>query len=155
MGWNNIFETREFNYGGREKERGGGVATLTTYFIVVASLMMWNNMLRTTEFMYEERERWNVIYGEYMVEEHFISAIEETNNKNPLEPLLIYYDSDEVRRQVAASTQRFKEGTLVYIFVRLYVDMYAVVPLYFKSMSYLLSAFDFTKLHFLAVVSLK
>ncbi|XP_006361990.1 fatty acid amide hydrolase-like isoform X2 [Solanum tuberosum] len=45
------------------------------------------------------------------VAEHFISAIEESNNKNPLAPLLISYDPDEVRRQADASTQRFKEGS--------------------------------------------
>ncbi|XP_060168003.1 fatty acid amide hydrolase-like [Lycium barbarum] len=43
--------------------------------------------------------------------EHFISAIEEFNNKNPLAPLLISYDPDEVRRQAAASVQRFEEGS--------------------------------------------
>ncbi|CAN4107842.1 unnamed protein product [Withania somnifera] len=43
--------------------------------------------------------------------EHFISAIEEFNNQNPLAPLLISFDPDEVRRQAAASTQRFKEGS--------------------------------------------
>ncbi|KAM3291339.1 hypothetical protein P3S67_019628 [Capsicum chacoense] len=47
------------------------------------------------------------------VAEHFISAIEESNNQNPLAPLLICYDPDEVRRQAVASTQRFKEDTLV------------------------------------------
>ncbi|XP_049351368.1 fatty acid amide hydrolase-like isoform X3 [Solanum verrucosum] len=45
------------------------------------------------------------------VAEHFISAIEESNNKNPLAPLLISYDPDEVKRQADASTQRFKEGS--------------------------------------------
>ncbi|KAL3350368.1 hypothetical protein AABB24_023046 [Solanum stoloniferum] len=43
--------------------------------------------------------------------ENFISAIEESNNQNPLAPLLISYDPDEVRRQAAASTQRFEEGS--------------------------------------------
>ncbi|XP_015158274.1 fatty acid amide hydrolase-like isoform X3 [Solanum tuberosum] len=45
------------------------------------------------------------------VAESFISAIEESNNQNPLAPLLISYDPDEVRRQAAASTQRFEEGS--------------------------------------------
>ncbi|CAN4107847.1 unnamed protein product [Withania somnifera] len=45
------------------------------------------------------------------VAEHFISAIEEFNDQNPLAPLLVSYDPDEVRRQAAASMQRFKEGS--------------------------------------------
>lgn len=56
------------------------------------------------------------------VAEHFISAIEESNNQNPLAPLLICYDPDEVRRQAVASTQRFKEDTLVYTFLWSYTD---------------------------------
>ncbi|CAN4112015.1 unnamed protein product [Withania somnifera] len=44
----------------------------------------------------------------YRVAEHFISAIEESNNPPAL--LLISFDPDEVRRQAAASTLRFKEG---------------------------------------------
>lgn len=45
------------------------------------------------------------------VAEHFISAIEESNDRNPLAPLLISYHPDEVRRQAAASTQRFEKGS--------------------------------------------
>ncbi|KAM3219839.1 fatty acid amide hydrolase isoform X2 [Capsicum annuum] len=45
-----------------------------------------------------------------MVAERFISAIEEFNNKNPTAPLLISFDPDEVRKQAAASTQRFQQG---------------------------------------------
>ncbi|XP_060168005.1 fatty acid amide hydrolase-like isoform X2 [Lycium barbarum] len=45
-----------------------------------------------------------------MVAERFISAIEEFNNKNPAAPLLISFDPDEVRKQAAASTQRFEQG---------------------------------------------
>ncbi|XP_027774480.1 fatty acid amide hydrolase-like isoform X4 [Solanum pennellii] len=45
-----------------------------------------------------------------MVAERFISAIEEFNNKNPTTPLLISFDPDEVRKQAAASTQRFEQG---------------------------------------------
>ncbi|XP_009772898.1 fatty acid amide hydrolase [Nicotiana tabacum] len=45
-----------------------------------------------------------------MVAERFISAIEEFNNKKPPAPLLISFDPDEVRKQAAASTQRFEQG---------------------------------------------
>nr|XP_016470606.1 PREDICTED: fatty acid amide hydrolase-like [Nicotiana tabacum]XP_016470607.1 PREDICTED: fatty acid amide hydrolase-like [Nicotiana tabacum] len=45
-----------------------------------------------------------------MVAERFISAIEEFNNKKPPSPLLISFDPDEVRKQAAASTQRFEQG---------------------------------------------
>ncbi|MCD9559003.1 hypothetical protein HAX54_016718 [Datura stramonium] len=44
-----------------------------------------------------------------MVAARFISAIEEFNNKNPAAPLLISFDPDEVRKQAAASTQRFEQ----------------------------------------------
>lgn len=47
------------------------------------------------------------------VAEHFISAIEESNDRNPLAPLLISYHPDEVRRQAAASTQRFEKVRFV------------------------------------------
>ncbi|PHT41705.1 Fatty acid amide hydrolase [Capsicum baccatum] len=40
---------------------------------------------------------------------HFC-AIEEFNNKNPTAPLLISFDPDELRKQAAASTQRFEQG---------------------------------------------
>ncbi|XAR52992.1 N-(long-chain-acyl)ethanolamine deacylase [Bertholletia excelsa] len=45
-----------------------------------------------------------------MVAERFISVMEEFSNKRPPAPLLISFDAEEVRRQAAASTQRFKEG---------------------------------------------
>ncbi|CAL5438340.1 unnamed protein product [Camellia sinensis] len=45
-----------------------------------------------------------------MVAERFISAMEEFSNKKPPTPLLISFDAEEVRKQAAASTQRFKEG---------------------------------------------
>lgn len=48
-----------------------------------------------------------------MVAEQFISAIEVLNDKQPSAPLLISFDPKEVRRQAAASTQRFEEGTLI------------------------------------------
>ncbi|XP_031127238.1 fatty acid amide hydrolase-like isoform X1 [Ipomoea triloba] len=45
-----------------------------------------------------------------MVAERFISAMEEFSNANLSAPMLISFDPDEVRRQAAASTQRFSEG---------------------------------------------
>ncbi|XP_028083327.1 fatty acid amide hydrolase-like isoform X6 [Camellia sinensis] len=45
-----------------------------------------------------------------MVAERFISAMEEFSNKNPPAPLLVSFDAEEVRKQAAASTQRFEEG---------------------------------------------
>ncbi|TMX04934.1 hypothetical protein EJD97_003719 [Solanum chilense] len=45
-----------------------------------------------------------------LVAERFISAIEEFNSKNPAAPLLISFDPDELRKQAAASTQRFEQG---------------------------------------------
>lgn len=45
-----------------------------------------------------------------MVAEHIISAIEEFGAKKPPAPLLISFDAEDVRKQAAASTQRFEEG---------------------------------------------
>ncbi|OVA10052.1 Amidase [Macleaya cordata] len=45
-----------------------------------------------------------------MVAEHVIMGVEEFNNKKPPMPLLISFDVEEVRKQAAASTLRFKEG---------------------------------------------
>lgn len=45
-----------------------------------------------------------------IVAERFIAAMEEFNSKKPPAPLLISYDPEEVRKQAAASTQRFEEG---------------------------------------------
>lgn len=44
------------------------------------------------------------------VAEHIISAVEENNCKRPPMPLLISFSAEEVRRQAAASTQRFLLG---------------------------------------------
>ncbi|KAJ6819303.1 fatty acid amide hydrolase [Iris pallida] len=44
------------------------------------------------------------------VAEHIISAVEEFNNKKPPMPLLISFSPEDVRKQAAASTQRFEEG---------------------------------------------
>ncbi|KAB1206729.1 Fatty acid amide hydrolase [Morella rubra] len=45
-----------------------------------------------------------------IVAERIIPIIEEFNNKKPPAPLLISFDAEEVRKQAAASTQRFEEG---------------------------------------------
>nr|XP_043623689.1 fatty acid amide hydrolase-like [Erigeron canadensis] len=45
-----------------------------------------------------------------MVAENVICAIEEFGNKKPPTPLLISFDAEDVRKQAAASTQRFEEG---------------------------------------------
>ncbi|KAL3538739.1 hypothetical protein ACH5RR_002105 [Cinchona calisaya] len=45
-----------------------------------------------------------------IVAERFIAAMEEFDNNKPSTPLLISYDPEDVRRQAAASTQRFQEG---------------------------------------------
>lgn len=50
-----------------------------------------------------------------MVAEHIISVIEEFKKKKPPTPLLISFDAEEVRKQAAASTQRFEEGNPISI----------------------------------------
>ncbi|KAL0009420.1 hypothetical protein SO802_010922 [Lithocarpus litseifolius] len=45
-----------------------------------------------------------------MVAEYIIPVIEEFSSKKPPPPLLISFDAEEVRKQAAASTQRFDEG---------------------------------------------
>ncbi|XP_058189631.1 fatty acid amide hydrolase-like isoform X2 [Rhododendron vialii] len=45
-----------------------------------------------------------------MVAERFITAMEEFSRKKLPTPLLISFDAEELRKQAAASTQRFKEG---------------------------------------------
>ncbi|PWA46595.1 amidase [Artemisia annua] len=45
-----------------------------------------------------------------MVAEYVISAIKEFSNKKPPMPLLVSFYAEDVRRQAAASTQRFEEG---------------------------------------------
>uniref|UniRef100_A0A0V0H9D6 Putative ovule protein n=1 Tax=Solanum chacoense TaxID=4108 RepID=A0A0V0H9D6_SOLCH len=54
-----------------------------------------------------------------MVAEHFISAMEVFNSKQQSAPLLISFDPEEVRRQAAASTQRFEEGILLLMCIKL------------------------------------
>ncbi|XVF01457.1 hypothetical protein REPUB_Repub04eG0091000 [Reevesia pubescens] len=45
-----------------------------------------------------------------MVAEKIISVIEGCNYHKPPTPLLVSFDADEIRKQAAASTQRFEEG---------------------------------------------
>ncbi|KAJ3679792.1 hypothetical protein LUZ60_016070 [Juncus effusus] len=45
-----------------------------------------------------------------LVAEQLIAAIEEWNNKTPPMPMLIYFSSEEVRKQAEASTLRFSDG---------------------------------------------
>ncbi|XP_048337343.2 fatty acid amide hydrolase isoform X3 [Ziziphus jujuba] len=42
---------------------------------------------------------------------HIISVIKEFSSKKPAQPLLISFDAEEVRKQAAASTRRFEEGS--------------------------------------------
>ncbi|CAH1420447.1 unnamed protein product [Lactuca virosa] len=46
-----------------------------------------------------------------IIAEHVITAIQEFSNKKPPIPLLISFDAMDVRKQAAASTQRFYTGT--------------------------------------------
>ncbi|GAB4853369.1 hypothetical protein Ancab_017545 [Ancistrocladus abbreviatus] len=46
-----------------------------------------------------------------MVAEHLISALEEFNKNNPSTPFLISFNAEDVRKQAAASTERFEEGS--------------------------------------------
>ncbi|XP_057960002.1 fatty acid amide hydrolase-like isoform X2 [Malania oleifera] len=45
-----------------------------------------------------------------LVAEHIISVLEEFSCKKPPAPLLISFNAEEVRKQAAASTQRFEQG---------------------------------------------
>ncbi|KAF8389143.1 hypothetical protein HHK36_025836 [Tetracentron sinense] len=56
-----------------------------------------------------------------VVAEHIISAMEEFNSKKPSTPLLISFSAEEVRKQAAASTQRFEEGSGdLYVYILIY-----------------------------------
>ncbi|KAJ4843118.1 hypothetical protein Tsubulata_002902 [Turnera subulata] len=50
-----------------------------------------------------------------LVAEHVISAIKEFGKKQPPMPLLITFDEEEVRKQAAASAQRFEQGNPISI----------------------------------------
>ncbi|KAI0518877.1 hypothetical protein KFK09_006314 [Dendrobium nobile] len=55
------------------------------------------------------------------VAEHIIAIVEEYNNKKPPMPLLILFNAEEVRKQAAASTQRFEEGKSISILDGIFV----------------------------------
>nr|GEU43238.1 fatty acid amide hydrolase-like [Tanacetum cinerariifolium] len=59
------------------------------------------------DFAYSYRQK---LTTPSMVAEHVICAIEEFSNKKPPTPLLISFNAEDVRKQAAASTQRFEEG---------------------------------------------
>ncbi|KAI3789122.1 hypothetical protein L2E82_01910 [Cichorium intybus] len=65
-----------------------------------------------------------------MVAEHVISAIEEFSNKKPSTPLLISFNADDVRKQAAASTQRFEEGKPLSILDGIFVAIKDDIDLY-------------------------
>ncbi|KAM0007210.1 putative fatty acid amide hydrolase [Helianthus debilis subsp. tardiflorus] len=59
------------------------------------------------------------------VAEYVISAVEEfNNNKNPPTPQLVSFNAEDVRKQAAASTQRFEEGAFISIATNLYAIPY-------------------------------
>ncbi|XP_031096931.1 fatty acid amide hydrolase-like [Ipomoea triloba] len=65
-----------------------------------------------------------------VVAERFISAMEEFDAKNPTAPLLISFKPDEVRKQAAASTQRFEEGNALSILDGIFVAIKDDINLY-------------------------
>lgn len=65
-----------------------------------------------------------------MVAEHVINAIEEFSNKKPPTPLLVSFDADDVRKQAAASTQRFQEGRPLSILDGIFVAIKDDIDLY-------------------------
>ncbi|CAH9074747.1 unnamed protein product [Cuscuta epithymum] len=65
-----------------------------------------------------------------LVAECFISAMEEFDNKNPTAPLLISFNPDEVRKQAAASTQRFEDGNPLSILDGIFVAIKDDIDLY-------------------------
>lgn len=79
----------------------------------------WDNKLETSfrywnirDFAYAYRTR---LATPSMVAEKIISALEEFNNANPTTPLLISCDTEDIRKQAAASAQRFEEGNPISI----------------------------------------
>ncbi|RZC87174.1 hypothetical protein C5167_042104 [Papaver somniferum] len=56
-----------------------------------------------------------------MVAEHVISGVEEFNNKKPPMPFLIAFNADDIRKQAAASTERFKEGNPISVLDGIFV----------------------------------
>ncbi|PWA74669.1 glutamyl-tRNA(Gln) amidotransferase subunit A [Artemisia annua] len=73
----------------------------------------WNS--KSTSFRYWKIRDYAYAYRSglttpAMVAKNVISAVEECKNMVPQMPLLISFDVEEVRKQAAASTQRFEEG---------------------------------------------
>ncbi|KAL4588583.1 hypothetical protein LXL04_001475 [Taraxacum kok-saghyz] len=64
------------------------------------------------------------------VAEHVITAIEEFSNKKPATPLLISFNPDDVRKQAAASTQRFQEGRPLSILDGIFIAIKDDIDLY-------------------------
>ncbi|KAA8545694.1 hypothetical protein F0562_020855 [Nyssa sinensis] len=64
------------------------------------------------DFAYAYRSR---LATPSLVAERIISVMEEFSNKNPPTPFLVSFDAEEVRKQAAASTQRFEEGNPISI----------------------------------------
>ncbi|KNA08876.1 hypothetical protein SOVF_158690 [Spinacia oleracea] len=74
----------------------------------------WDDDLETSfrywqirDFSYAYRAR---LATPSMVAEKIISFLEEFDNANPTTPLLVSCDAEDIRKQAAASTQRFEEG---------------------------------------------
>ncbi|XP_011030232.1 PREDICTED: fatty acid amide hydrolase [Populus euphratica] len=65
-----------------------------------------------------------------MVAEKIISVIEEFNKKDPPMPLLISFDAEEVRKQAAASTKRFEEGSSISILDGIFIAIKDDIDLY-------------------------
>lgn len=65
-----------------------------------------------------------------MVAEKIISVIEEFNKKDPPTPLLISFDAEEVRKQAAASTKRFEEGSPISILDGIFIAIKDDIDLY-------------------------
>lgn len=65
-----------------------------------------------------------------IVAEHVISAIEGFSNKTPPTPLLISFDSDDVRKQASSSTQRFQEGKPLSILDGIFIAIKDDIDLY-------------------------
>ncbi|KAJ6777370.1 TRANSAMIDASE [Salix koriyanagi] len=65
-----------------------------------------------------------------MVAEQIIPVIEEFNKKDPPMPLLISFDAEEVRKQAAASTKRFEEGSPISILDGIFIAIKDDIDLY-------------------------
>ncbi|KAJ6754921.1 GLUTAMYL-TRNA(GLN) AMIDOTRANSFERASE SUBUNIT A-RELATED [Salix purpurea] len=66
----------------------------------------------------------------WWVAEQIIPVIEEFNKKDPPMPLLISFDAEEVRKQAAASTKRFEEGSPISILDGIFIAIKDDIDLY-------------------------